>query len=125
MKPKFDYTKGEFVNTFGDMGMDWDGNLIHRISDDMAIDENGDLRIIPNWEENEFDSYSEEFEYRIKEENFDKFSLGHDVTDEYMVEDEDAFFNSDIFWGINEDEDDSIIESDFDWSDTDDFFGED
>ena len=60
MKPKFDYTKGEFVNTFGNFGMDWDGNFLHRISDNMAIDEDGDFRFIPGWNDDD-DFFDDDF----------------------------------------------------------------
>lgn len=51
----FDYYDGDFVHAISDnMAMDSDGNLLMRMGDNMAIDINsGELHIISHWSNDE------------------------------------------------------------------------
>lgn len=51
----FDYDDGDFAHTVSDnMAIDSDGNLLMRMGDNMAIDmDSGELHIISSWEDEE------------------------------------------------------------------------
>lgn len=53
----FDYDDGDFAHTVSDnMAIDSDGNLLMRMGDNMAIDMDSDeLHIISSWEDEEED----------------------------------------------------------------------
>lgn len=47
----FDYEDGDFIHTISDnMAMDYEGNLMMKLSDNMAIDmESGDIHMVSSW----------------------------------------------------------------------------
>ena len=53
----FDYDDGDFAHIISDnMAIDSDGNLLMRMGDNMAIDmDSGELHIISSWEDEEED----------------------------------------------------------------------
>lgn len=53
----FDCDDGDFVHTISDnMAIDSDGNLLMRMGDDMAMDmDSGELHIISGWSDDEDD----------------------------------------------------------------------
>lgn len=57
-KPIFDMNDGDFIfGTSDSMGMDADGNMMMRMSDNLAMDmESGELHFISSWENDEVDN---------------------------------------------------------------------
>ena len=53
----FDYDDGDYAHSISDnMAIDYDGNLLIRMGDNMAMDMNsGELHIISGWSDNEDD----------------------------------------------------------------------
>lgn len=56
-KPIFDYDDGDFIfNTSGNIGFDSDGDIMMRISDNMAMDmSSGELHLVSSWSEDNKD----------------------------------------------------------------------
>lgn len=52
----FDYEDGDFIHTLlGSMAMDSDGDLMMRLSDNMAMDMNsGDIHVVASWPSGDF-----------------------------------------------------------------------
>ena len=54
-KPIFDLEDGDFIfSTSGNMGFDSDGNMMMRMSDNMAMD-TGELHFVSSWNDDEDD----------------------------------------------------------------------
>ena len=52
MKPIFDFEDGDFIFNTGNIGFDSDGDMMIRISDNMAFDlETGDIHITSSWKD--------------------------------------------------------------------------
>ena len=52
----FDLDDGDMINTFGNMGVDEDGDMVMRISDNMAMDmDSGEMHIVSGWDDEEDD----------------------------------------------------------------------
>ena len=53
----FDFDKGDVIfQTSGGMGMDYDGNLMLRVSENMVMDmDSGEMHITSSWKNDEFD----------------------------------------------------------------------
>lgn len=53
----FDFDNGGFIHPLSDrMGMDFDGNMMLRIGDNMAMDlDSGDIHMTSSWPEDEED----------------------------------------------------------------------
>ena len=56
-KPIFDLEDGDFIiSTSGNMGFDSDGNMMMRMSENIAMDmDSGELHITSNWSDEEDD----------------------------------------------------------------------
>ena len=56
-KPIFDLEDSDFIfSTSGNMGFDSDGNMMMRMSDNMAMDmDTGELHFVSSWNEDEDD----------------------------------------------------------------------
>ena len=53
----FDFDDGDIIfQTSGGMGMDYDGNLMLRVTEHMAMDvDSGEIHITSSWKNDEFD----------------------------------------------------------------------
>lgn len=53
----FDYDNGDFVHTISDnMAIDYDGDMLMRMGDNMAMDmETGDIHFISDWSDDDDD----------------------------------------------------------------------
>lgn len=53
----FDFDKGDVIfQTSGSMGMDYDGNLMLRVTENMVMDmDSGEMHITSSWKNDEFD----------------------------------------------------------------------
>ena len=56
-KPIFDMVDGDYIfSTSGNMGFDSDGNMMTRISDNMAMDmDSGELHFVSSWDDDDED----------------------------------------------------------------------
>lgn len=56
-KPIFDLEDGDFIfSTSGNLGFDYDGNMMMRMSDNMAMDmDSGDIHFTSSWDNDEDD----------------------------------------------------------------------
>ena len=56
-KPIFDLEDGDFIlSTSGNLGFDSDGNMMMRMSDNMAMDmDSGDIHFTSSWDNDEDD----------------------------------------------------------------------
>ena len=52
----FDLDDGDMIRTSGDIGFDEDGDMVMRISDDMAMDmDTGEMHIVSGWDDEDDD----------------------------------------------------------------------
>ena len=50
----FDFDDGDFIFSSGNIGIDSDGDMMVRVSDNLAMDINsGDLHIVSSWDEDD------------------------------------------------------------------------
>ena len=55
-KPIFDMNDGDFIFSSGDIGIDSDGDMMMRMSDNMAMDmDSGEIHFVSSW--NDDDDY--------------------------------------------------------------------
>ena len=55
-KPIFDVDDGDFIFSTGDIGFDSDGDMMMRLSDNMAMDmDSGDLHFVSSWSDEDDD----------------------------------------------------------------------
>ena len=53
-KPLFDFDDGDFLFKNGDTAFDSDGNMMMRMSDNMAMDmDSGELHLTPSWDDDD------------------------------------------------------------------------